>query len=198
MLSTLDNNCRADKTWEIRPYDHEETAALLHILKGMPLNHLSRARRLGSQSTVRRGTGVERSRDSWDRDLRIRTKGSGEITSHRSSRVTSRRSGDRHSRGVRGSIFALLQTLAGAVGVVADIDLVVSRLSPHREVFNNDIGARGAGRTVHLDRAALGAVLFGALPVADGDVVQLDAFAVDGRHAAPGLVDVQGVGISMA
>lgn len=95
-------------------------------------------------------------------------------------------------------LIAILQTRARAIRTLAVVPLVRAGLGPHGEILDGDVCAGCAIRTLHFDGAALGAVCFGSFPVSDCDVGELDAIAGYLAHAAPGTVDVEGVGVAVA
>jgi hypothetical protein len=85
----------------------------------------------------------------------------------------------------------ILEASTSAVCIVAGVEDAASRLGPHVEVFDCNIGARGEGWAVHLDGAPLNAVGGGSLPVVEGDVGVLDSVACYSGHAGPGGIKVQ-------
>lgn len=95
-------------------------------------------------------------------------------------------------------LITIPQARTGAICTLTVVPLVRARLSPHGEILDGDVCAGCAIRTLHFDGAALGAVCFGSFPVSDCDIVELDTIAGYLFHAAPGAVDVEGVGIAVA
>lgn len=159
--------------------------------------YLRRSSLSTSKRAVRSGTRIERSRNSRNRNRRGSTESLLQIRSHSRSRVASRGRLDSNSGGIRGVFLAILEAFTGAIGALAGVDLVGARLGPHSEILDGHVLAGRFGGALDLDRAALGAVSFGSLPVLDCDVGQLDAVAGDFAHAAPGAVDVEGVGVAV-
>lgn len=105
---------------------------------------------------------------------------------------------DSLSSRIRSMLITILQTRAGAICTLTVVPLVRAGLSPHSEILDGDVCAGRAIRTLHFDGAALGAVCFGSFPVSDCDVGELDTVAGYLAHAAPGAVDVEGVGVAVA
>lgn len=93
---------------------------------------------------------------------------------------------------------AVVKADSGAVGVLAAVEHAAARFGPDGKVLDGDVGAGDGRGAVQLDGAALHAVGGGALPVAKANVGVGDAVAVDGRHAAPGRVKVERVGVAVA
>ena len=94
-------------------------------------------------------------------------------------------------------IGALLETESGAIGVLADVGLSVTLLSPHGEILDLDVVAGNAVGADDLEGSSFSAIGFGSLPVLEGEVAQLNTLAAQATHAAPVAVDVEGVRVAV-
>lgn len=95
-------------------------------------------------------------------------------------------------------LITISQARTGAICTLTVVPLGRAGLSPHGEILDGDVCAGCAIRTLHFDGTTLGAICFSSFPVSDCNVVELDTIAGYLAHAAPGAVDVEGVGVAVA
>lgn len=107
--------------------------------------------------------------------------------------------GHGRSGGVGGVAVSRGQACAVAISVLTTPqDLLSTRVCPHVEILDDDVGARDVGRAVDLDRAALHAIGGSSGPGAEADVRLRNAVTIGGIHGRPGGVKVQGVCVGVA
>lgn len=80
---------------------------------------------------------------------------------------------------------------------MADVLNLGSCISPDVEILDHHISARDVSRAIELDGSSLDSVRASAAPAGESKVGVKNTVSIDGRHAGPSRIEIQGVGVRM-